>query len=124
MVTASPGGSLHLFSLVRASSLTSTQKLRKPSMKTSDVVSCTKPRQRGCGLFGATRPSYLQRRLANGAGVGYIVDVERFHEAVRGAFSDYLKELVNPDHGGLRENLWRKMDHICGVRQQRAGFFG
>lgn len=58
------------------------------------------------------------------AEVGYIVDVVQFHEALEGAFDDYLNELVDPDHEQLRENLWSKMNHICRVRQERAGLFG
>ena len=55
--------------------------------------------------------------------VGYIIDVVQFHEALESAFDDYLNELVDPDNEQLRANLWTKMNHICRVRQERAGLF-
>lgn len=55
---------------------------------------------------------------------GYIIDVVQFHKALESAFDDYLKELVDPGQEQLRENLWTKMNHICRVRQERAGLFG
>ena len=54
------------------------------------------------------------------AGRGYILDVERFHDAVRASLDDYCTELTAPAKNHLRINLWRKMDQICRVRAARG----
>lgn len=54
------------------------------------------------------------------AGRGYIIDVQRFHDAVRRSLDDYYGELRDPVHRNLRANLWVKMDHICRVREARG----
>jgi hypothetical protein len=51
---------------------------------------------------------------------GYIIDVKRFHAAVRGSLKDYLRLLVDPASDELRRKLWDKMDHICRVREARG----
>jgi hypothetical protein len=51
---------------------------------------------------------------------GYIIDVERFHTAMKDSLEDYLKLLCNPQSKTLRENLWTKMDDICDVRAARG----
>lgn len=57
-------------------------------------------------------------------GDGYIVDIKRFHEALKNSFKDYLLALQAPDSSKLRTNLWVKMNSICNVRDQRGAFFG
>ncbi len=74
-------------------------------------------------LIRRSQAKLLMRRRGTGAQVGYIIDVAQFHDALEGAFDDYLNELVDPDHEQLRQNLWTKMNDICRVRQERAGLF-
>ncbi|MBG56785.1 MAG: hypothetical protein CMK46_00670 [Porticoccus sp.] len=57
-------------------------------------------------------------------GDGYIIDIKRFHKALRDSFNDYLKEIKDPLNNELRQNLWNKMNSICNVRQQRGAIFG
>jgi hypothetical protein len=54
---------------------------------------------------------------------GYVIDVMRFHGALEQSFDDYLSELIDPEKPELRSNLWKKMNHICGIRRQRVGLF-
>ncbi len=75
-------------------------------------------------LIRRSQLKLLTTRTAAGDDVGYIIDVVQFHEALESAFDDYLDELVDPGHGELRVNLWSKMNHICRVREERAGLFG
>ncbi|HAB04624.1 MAG TPA: hypothetical protein DCE35_03645 [Alcanivorax sp.] len=56
-------------------------------------------------------------------GEGYVIDVQRFHDALELSFSDYLAELCEPTSGPLRDNLWEKMEQICNVRNQRGLVF-
>lgn len=53
-------------------------------------------------------------------GRGFIIDVKKFHEAVSCSLQDYLDELVAPENTGLRVNLWKKMNHISQVREERG----
>jgi len=53
-------------------------------------------------------------------GRGFIIDVKKFHEAVRDSLEDYLEELADPEQGQLRENLWQKMNHISRIREERG----
>jgi hypothetical protein len=55
---------------------------------------------------------------------GYIIDVERFHAAVKDSLEDYLTELCKPESADLRTNLWTKMSHICDVRTARGAMYG
>jgi hypothetical protein len=55
---------------------------------------------------------------------GYIIDVERFHTAVRDSLEDYLTLLSKPERSDLRSKLWIKMDHICNVRIARGVLYG
>jgi hypothetical protein len=56
-------------------------------------------------------------------GQGYVIDVRRFHKAVRASMNDYLRELRHPTSNELRANLWTKMEHICSVRTQRGAVY-
>jgi hypothetical protein len=51
---------------------------------------------------------------------GYIIDVDRFHAALKDSLEDYLTELLKPESKELRDNLWKKMDHICNERMTRG----
>lgn len=53
-------------------------------------------------------------------GQGYVIDVRLFHQAVRASFSDYLRDVKRPANKTLRENMWKKMNHICSVRHDRG----
>ena len=68
-------------------------------------------------LVRRDRPTMLD---AIGLEEGYIIDVQRFHAAVRLSFEDYCDELVNPSQSELRVNLWKKMDEICRFRKHRG----
>ena len=66
----------------------------------------------------------MLRRVENGdGGYGYVIDVIKFHDALVQSFVDYLSELVDFEKPDLRSNLWEKMNHIYGIRRQRAGLF-
>ncbi|HDZ07501.1 hypothetical protein [Pseudohongiella sp.] len=81
-----------------------------------------------CGLLhqAEARRMWLIRRgesrmLARSpTGEGYVIDVRRFHKAVRQSLLDYMQELVNPEHDNLRTHLWTKMNYISDVRVQRG----
>ena len=81
-----------------------------------------------CGLLHQAEAKEMwlvrrkQPRLLQPApqGQGYIVDVERFHKAVRASLDDYCSDIVDPAQDGLRANLWKKMGHICRVREARG----
>lgn len=51
---------------------------------------------------------------------GYIIDVQRFHAAVRLSLEDYCQGIKDPAQEELRTNLWRKMEQISGVRSARG----
>lgn len=55
---------------------------------------------------------------------GYIIDVERFHAAIRDSLEDYLTLLCKPKNSALRTKLWTKMDHISNVRIARGAVYG
>lgn len=81
-----------------------------------------------CGLLhqAEAKEMWLVRRGCSamlqqvGDGRGYIIDVKQFHGAVRGTFEDYLEQLLEPPKTKLRANLWKKMDHICRIREARG----
>jgi len=54
------------------------------------------------------------------SGDGYIIDVLRFHAAVRQSLEDYYHEIVEPSQDDLRAKLWTKMDHISRIRAVRG----
>ncbi len=68
--------------------------------------------------------STMLRKVSSDDREGYTLDVRRFHKALEASFCDYLIELVQPEHHSLRTNLWIKMNHLSGVRTERAGLFG
>ena len=84
---------------------------------TSAVASCTKPKHEKCGLIRRNQPSLLQK---TSGGDGYIIDVKRFHVAVRASLTDYLNLILEPQNSSLRSKLWDKMNHICRVREARG----
>jgi len=51
---------------------------------------------------------------------GYIIDVQLFHRRLQLSRDDYLSDIQAHANKKLRDNLWKKMDHICNVRQQRG----
>lgn len=79
-----------------------------------------------CGLLhqGEAKNKWLIRRkqkaLLKTVGDGYIIDVERFHAAIKGSLRDYFADLCKPERTDLRDKLWTKMDHICSVRAARG----
>lgn len=56
-------------------------------------------------------------------GEGYVIDVRLFHKALKASMKDYLRDLVRPENDSLRSNLWKKMNHICGVRTARGAMY-
>lgn len=60
----------------------------------------------------------MLQKVADGS--GYIIDVPRFHAAIRESLDDYLRELEDASNHELRANLWTKMDHISRVRTARG----
>jgi hypothetical protein len=81
-----------------------------------------------CGLLhqAEAKEMWLVRRgqqmmLEQVAGAkGYIIDVQRFHAAVRLTFEDYCRDIKDPAQEELRANLWKKMEQISGVRTARG----
>jgi hypothetical protein len=74
-------------------------------------------------LLRRNQPDMLQK-VAGSYGFMYIIDVKRFHSAVRASLNDYLKQISDPSESDLRSNLWTKMDHICDVRANRGTYYG
>jgi hypothetical protein len=72
-------------------------------------------------LIRRNQPGMLQKVAG---GQGYIIDVKRFHSAVRASLNDYLKLIPDPSNSILRSNLWTKMNHICNVRTARGALYG
>ena len=72
-------------------------------------------------LIRRNQPSMLQRVAGDQA---YIIDVKRFHSAVRASLNDYLIQIPDPSNSVLRSNLWIKMNHICSVRTARGALYG
>jgi hypothetical protein len=68
-------------------------------------------------LVRRDQPTILQKVQY---GKGYILDVVRFHVALKQSLDDYFRELLNPRSETLRRNLWRKMEHIVRIRQARG----
>jgi len=68
-------------------------------------------------LIRRSQPAMLQRTEA---GNGYIIDVKLFHLAVQASLNDYLVFISESQNLTLRENLWKKMDHICRIREARG----
>ena len=80
-----------------------------------------------CGLLhqAEAKKQWLIRRqqatlLQKVGADGYIIDVERFHEAVKNSLEEYLGDICKPEKGDVRANLWEKMNHICNVRIARG----
>jgi hypothetical protein len=81
-----------------------------------------------CGLLhqAEAKEMWLVRRGSSamlqqvGGGRGYIIDVKQFHGAVRGTLEDYFEQLLETSEYELRTNLWKKMDHICRIREARG----
>jgi hypothetical protein len=81
-----------------------------------------------CGLLhqAEAREMWLIRRdqkhmlTRHPEGGGYVIDVQKFHDAVELSFTDYLKELTEIKSNLLRYNLWMKMGGICNVRNRRG----
>ena len=71
-------------------------------------------------LVRRKQPSMLRKVGAD----GYIIDVERFHAALKNRLEDYLAELLKPESKRLRANLWKKMNHICNERVARGIAYG
>ena len=62
-----------------------------------------------------------QKELLKSVGPdGYIIDVERFHTAIKMSLRDYFALLCKPESTDLRNKLWTKMDHICNIRAARG----
>lgn len=80
-----------------------------------------------CGLLhqGEAKKQWLIRRqqatlLQRVGADGYIIDVERFHAAVKDSLEEYLADICKPEKVEVRTNLWKKMNHICNVRLARG----
>ncbi len=82
-----------------------------------------------CGLLhqAEAKEMWLVRRKQSsilkkldGESRGYILDIQRFHKAVRLSLDDYCVQLVQEDQHELREKLWRKMAQICRIRDARG----
>ena len=79
-----------------------------------------------CGLLhqAEAKNKWLIRRkqkaLLRQVDDGYIIDVERFHTALKGRLRDYFALLCRPESTDLRDKLWTKMNHICNVRLNRG----
>lgn len=71
-------------------------------------------------LIRRNQPRMLQKVAG---GQGYIIDVKRFHSAVRDSLDGYLELIRNPSRSDLRMNLWNKMNHICNVRIARGALY-
>ncbi len=71
-------------------------------------------------LIRRNQPAMLQKTTG---GHGYILDVKRFHAAVQASLNDYLALIPEPQSLSLRENLWKKMEHICRVREVRGALY-
>ncbi|GEM_PF-549221 len=84
-----------------------------------------------CGLLhqAEARKMWLIRRRqpgmlgAVGGGKGYIIDVERFHAALKDSLDEYVQLISQPDSSQLRSSLWRKMNDICNVREARGAVY-
>ena len=84
-----------------------------------------------CGLLhqAQAKNQWLVRRkqatmLQQRGTDGYIIDVERFHTAMKDSLEDYLADILKPESKALRANLWTKMDHICDERIARGVHYG
>jgi len=81
-----------------------------------------------CGLLhqAEAKEMWLVRRGSGtmlkkaGDGRSYIIEVKQFHNAVHKTLEDYFKQLVDPTEDKLRNNLWKKMNHICRIRTARG----
>ena len=81
-----------------------------------------------CGLLhqAEAKEMWLVRRNQKtmlsqvSTGKGYVLDVKRFHAAVCLSLDDYLRDIVHPSQGGLRVNLWKKMEQLCAARTARG----
>ena len=75
---------------------------------------------KGMWLIRRNQPGMLQKVVG---GQGYIIDVKRFHSAVRTSLNDYLNLIPDPSNSALRSNLWTKMNYICNVRTARGALY-
>ena len=64
------------------------------------------------------RQRMMLRKVAGGQ--GYIIDVQRFHVAVRQSLEDYCRAIADAAQETLRANLWGKMEQICDIRTRRG----
>jgi hypothetical protein len=78
-----------------------------------------------CGLLhqAEAKKKWLIRReqteLLKMVGDGYIIDVERFHAALKASLETYFEELRIRESTDLRGKLWQKMGFICDAREER-----
>lgn len=75
---------------------------------------------KGMWLIRRNQPAMLQKAID---GRGYIIDVKRFHAAIQDSLNDYVALVPMPQSLLLRENLWKKMDQICSVREARGALY-
>jgi hypothetical protein len=80
-----------------------------------------------CGLLhqAEAKNKWLVRRtqnelLKNLGADGYIIDVERFHAALKDSLEEYFTLLCKPESTDLRGKLWTKMGFICDARRARG----
>lgn len=71
----------------------------------------------GMWLVRRSQNVMLQRLTGNER---YIIDVPRFHAAVRDSLQDYYRDIVDPAQEDLRARLWKKMDHLSQIRIARG----
>lgn len=71
-------------------------------------------------LIRRNQPRMLQK---SEGGLGYIIDVKRFHTAVCASLNDYLRLIPDPSESSLRRNLWIKMNDICSMRRSRGAVY-
>jgi len=78
-----------------------------------------------CGLLhqAEAKNKWLIRRkqtaLLKTVGGGYIIDVERFHGALKASLERYFADLRKRPSTDLRGKLWQKMGFICDARESR-----
>jgi hypothetical protein len=78
-----------------------------------------------CGLLhqAEAKKKWLIRRkqpeLLRLVGDGYIIDVERFHAALKASLEAYFGEICQREKNDVRGKLWQKMGFICDVREER-----
>ena len=80
-----------------------------------------------CGLLhqAEAKNKWLVRRkqsdlLKDLGADGYIINVGRFHAALKESLEDYFILLCQPESKALRGKLWNKMGFICSARRARG----